>query len=76
MIILKCKSCPHYDRKNNKQRNKLKCMFSCVNYIQEQKARAFQYNASVSTDIFENETEYEHGKKVFGSGMRLKDGKE
>ena len=68
--IEKCKSCEKYDHINHKMRNKLRCMFACEDYKLDQSIRILQYNRAVSGDEFDNETMYEHGKKVYGSGWK------
>jgi len=66
--IDKCKTCDRYDHSNMRQKNKLRCMFSCDELQTYQAKKAFQYNRAVSGDSFDTEVMYEHGKKVIGSG--------
>jgi len=66
--IEKCKNCNRFNHEEGKMKNKLKCMFSCEDYILDQSTKAFEYNRSVSGEEFDKEIIYEHGKKVFGSG--------
>ncbi len=70
MKIDKCNTCSRYDHKNNRMRNKLRCMFQCEEYILDQARRAFEYNRAVSGDDFDIKSIYEHGKQVFGSGWK------
>jgi hypothetical protein len=70
MKIEKCDACSRYDHKNDRMKNKLKCMFQCEEYKLDQARRAFEYNRVVSGDNFDTEIMYEHGKQVFGSGCK------
>ena len=71
MIIEKCNSCNRYDKEQDRMRNKLFCMFSCEEYKQEMAQRVIAYNRAVSGEDFDKEPIYEHGKKVFGSGVKM-----
>ena len=68
--IEKCKSCKKYDNINHKMKNKLRCMFYCEDYLEDQAKKILQYNRAVSGDEFDTEIIYEHGKKVYGSGWK------
>ena len=66
----KCMSCSQYNKETNKPKNKLRCMLGCEPFIQEQMAKAYAYNRAVSGEDFDTEEMYEHGNKVFGSGLK------
>ena len=68
--INECQRCPRYDKELGRQRNKLWCMLGCEPFIQEQMAKAYAYNRAVSGEDFDTEEIYEHGNKVFGSGLK------
>lgn len=68
--IPKCANCKKYNHEENRQRNKLFCMFKCDEYMQELSQRAFEYNRAVSDSHFDTEKQYEHGKEAFGSGWK------
>ncbi len=70
--INKCKSCVRYDHENYKMKNKLRCMFSCNEYMIYLKRKAIEYNRAVSSDDFDTNEIFEHGKKVVGSGWKDK----
>lgn len=70
MKIDKCNTCSRYDHKNNRMRNKLRCMIECEEFQLDQARRIFEYNRAVSGDNFDTEPIYEHGNQVFGSGWK------
>ena len=69
-LISKCEYCKNYDHKNDKTKNKLRCMVSCDDLQQFQTQQAFEYNRAVSNGNFDTEKQYEHGKEIFGSGVK------
>ena len=70
MITDKCKSCERYNHEQDRMKNKLWCMCNCDEYEKEMSQRMFEYNRSVSGEVFDNQEIYEHDKKVFGSGWK------
>ena len=68
LTIEKCAACPRYSIKEQRQRNRLYCVFCCEEYIEQASKNALKYNLNVSGKDFGVEPEYEHGNKVFGSG--------
>ena len=68
LTIEECATCPRYSAKEQRQRNRLYCVFCCEEYIEQASKNALKYNLSVSGEDFGIEAEYEHGNKVYGSG--------
>ena len=69
-----CHGCDRFDEQKG-QKNRLYCRFKCEPYINIMSQRAYAYNKSVSVDDF-SEPQYEHGSRVFGSGIEQKGGDE
>ncbi len=72
-MIEKCKTCESFNHDTGKMRNKLRYMFMCEDYQKEQHRQAMIYNRSVCGEEFDSKPLYEHGNRVYGSG--LKEGK-
>ena len=70
--IEKCKTCDRYNHQEHRRKNKLRCMFTCDEYMEEMARRAMAYNIAVSGEDFGTHAEYEHGTKVFGSDWKCK----
>ena len=70
MMIEKCKTCESFNRDTGKMRNKLRCMFMCADSQMEQHRQAMIYNRSVCGEEFDSKPLYEHGKRVYGSGLK------
>lgn len=63
-----CKGCDRYDDKNDRMKNRLFCTFGCEEYRKISSMRAYEYNKATSVGDFAEE-QFEHGNKVFGSGI-------
>lgn len=55
-------------KKNDRMKNKLYCTFGCEEYRKISSIRAYEYNKATSVGDFAEE-QFEHGNKVFGSGI-------
>ena len=68
MTIEECATCPRYSAKEQRQMNRLYCVFCCEKHIEQSSKNALKYNLNVSGEDFGIEAEYEHGNKIYGSG--------
>ena len=66
-----CNGCDRYDDENDRMKNRLHCTFSCEKYRRISAVRAYEYNRTTSVGDF-TEAQFEHGNKVFGSGIKRK----
>ena len=55
-----CNNCPYWDNKENKMKNRLRCITNCDTRIKHQLKMAIIFNRSMGS----KQNEYEHGKEV------------
>ena len=67
-----CKGCDRYDEENDRMKNRIYCTFGCEEYRKISSMRAYEYNKATSIGNFAEE-QFEHGNKVFGSGIERGD---